>query len=129
MDSADVRCPIFSSSATVYGDPDTAHVDVHVHVYVPETAPTGQPATSYGISKLMIEQILRDLAAADPRWSVGLSRYFNPLEAHPSGDIAECYADPTRAQQELGWRAEYDLEAMMRDAWHWQRKNPRGFRE
>lgn len=43
------------------------------------------------------------------------------------GDVAECYADPTRAEQELGWRAEQGLEEMCRDSWKWQKKNPDGF--
>jgi UDP-glucose 4-epimerase len=221
----------------VYGDPAS--------VPIAETAPVGSPANPYGYSKLMIEQILRDLAVADPRWSVGLLRYFNPVGAHPSGqigedpqglpnnlvpyisqvavgrrqtlsifgddyptpdgtgvrdyihvvdlarghlvaleylmdtgsgmeaaagvagrcrvwnlgtgrgysvyqavaayeracgqsipvevvgrrpgDIAECYADAKRAQQELGWTATHDLDAMMRDVWNWQRQNPDGY--
>ena len=224
MDAAGVRRMIFSSSATVYGDP--------VAVPIPETAPVGSPSNPYGYSKLMIEQILRDLAAADSRWSVALLRYFNPVGAHPSGrigedprgipnnlvpfisqvavgrrealsvfgddyptpdgtgvrdyihvvdlarghlaalehikpncrvwnlgtgrgysvyeavaafekaagreipirvaprrpgDIATCYADPTRARDELGWQAEHDLDAMMRDAWNWQQQNPDGY--
>ncbi|MGI6656977.1 MAG: UDP-glucose 4-epimerase GalE [Desulfobulbus sp.] len=45
-----------------------------------------------------------------------------------SGDIAQCYADPSLAARELGWQAEYDLEAMCADAWHWQSQNPDGFR-
>ena len=224
MEAAGVRCLIVSSSAAVYGVPDA--------VPVPETASTGRPGTPYGTSKLIIEQMLDDLAAADSRWSMGLLRYFNPVGAHPSGeigedprdtpsnlvpciskvaagrrdalsllgddyptadgtgvrdyihvvdlarghiralqrltpgchrwnlgtgrgysvreavaaferasgqsipvrvaprrrgDVAECYADPTRAQRELGWQAEHDLDAMMRDAWHWQRRNPEGY--
>ena len=226
MEAAGVRRLIFSSSATVYGDP--------AQVPIPETAPMGQPANPYGRSKLMVEQILQDLSAADPRWSVGLLRYFNPVGAHASGrigedprgipnnlvpyiaqvavgrrdalsifgddyptpdgtgvrdyihvvdlvrghlaalqhlasttgchvwnlgtgrgysvreavaafervsgqsipvqmaprrpgDIANCYADPSRAEAELGWRAEHDLDAMMRDAWRWQRDNPDGY--
>jgi UDP-glucose 4-epimerase len=255
MDGAGVRRMIFSSSATVYGDPQS--------VPIAETAPVGEPANPYGYSKLMIEQILRDLAAADPRWSVALLRYFNPVGAHPSGqigedpqgipnnlvpyitqvavgrrealsiygddyptrdgtgvrdyihvvdlarghvraleylaksvadhpdhpdqpgqpdqraqpphpsgdqatthchvwnlgtgkgysvreviaafekasgqsipvqvaprrpgDIAACYADPTLAREQLGWQAEHDLDAMMRDAWRWQRQNPQGY--
>ena len=226
MESVGVRRLIFSSSATVYGDP--------AQVPIPETAPVGRPANPYGRSKLMVEHILQDLSGADPRWSVGLLRYFNPVGAHPSGrigedprgipnnlvpyitqvavgrrdalsifgddyptpdgtgvrdyihvmdlvrghlaalqhlanttgcqvwnlgtgrgysvrealaafervsgqsipvqvaprrpgDIATCYADPTRAEAELGWRAEHDLDAMMRDAWRWQRDNPDGY--
>ncbi len=233
MEAASVRRMIFSSSATVYGDP--------VSVPIPETAPVGSPSNPYGYSKLMIEQILRDLAAADPRWSVALLRYFNPVGAHPSGqigedpqgipnnlvpfisqvavgrrralsifgddyptpdgtgvrdyihvvdlarghlaaldylvgagaeraagtgchvwnlgtgrgysvyeavaafekaadreipvqvvprrpgDIATCYADPTLAREQLGWQAEHNLDAMMRDAWNWQQQNPNGY--
>lgn len=44
------------------------------------------------------------------------------------GDIATCYADPTKAQKELGWHAERDLDTMIRDAWNWQRQNPNGYR-
>jgi len=226
MKSVNVRCLIFSSSATVYGNPG--------RVPIQETTPVGQPANPYGRSKLMVEQILQDLSAADPRWSVGLLRYFNPVGAHASGqigedprgvpnnlvpyitqvavgrrdalsifgddyptpdgtgvrdyihvvdlarghlaaleylmdgsgchiwnlgtgsgysvreivaafervseqyiatrvaprrpgDIAVCYADPTLAETQLGWRAEHDLDAMMRDAWNWQRQNPSGY--
>ena len=228
MAGVGVRRLIFSSSATVYGDP--------AHVPIPETAPVGEPANPYGTSKAMIERILMDLAAADPRWSVALLRYFNPVGAHPSGrigedpqghpnnlvpfisqvavgrrealsifgddyatadgtgvrdyihvldlvqghlaalkplmaqtgarvwnlgtgrgysvrevvaaferasgqtipthvaprrpgDIAECYADPSRAREELGWQAERGLDAMMADAWRWQRDNPTGYRD
>ncbi len=226
MESVGVRRLIFSSSATVYGDP--------AQVPIPETAPVGRPANPYGRSKLMVEHILQDLSGADPRWSVGLLRYFNPVGAHPSGrigedprgipnnlvpyitqvavgrrdalsifgddyptpdgtgvrdyihvmdlvrghlaalqhlanttgcqvwnlgtgrgysvrealaafervsgqsipvqvaprrpgDIATCYADPSRAEAELGWRAEHDLDAMIGDAWKWQRDNPDGY--
>ena len=71
---------VFSSSATVYGDPQS--------VPIREDAPTG-PTNPYGRTKWMIEFILRDLAAADPRWSIGILRYFNPAGAHPSGLIGE----------------------------------------
>ena len=71
---------VFSSSATVYGEPST----------VPVTESMPLSATNpYGRTKLMIEQILSDLAAADPRWQVSLLRYFNPIGAHPSGLIGE----------------------------------------
>ncbi|MDO4776475.1 MAG: UDP-glucose 4-epimerase GalE [Cardiobacteriaceae bacterium] len=76
-----VKNMIFSSSATVYGDPGTP-------AFV-ETLPTGEPSNPYGRSKLMIEQILKDLHRADPAWSVALLRYFNPVGAHESGDIGE----------------------------------------
>jgi UDP-glucose 4-epimerase len=75
-----VRNFVFSSSATVYGDPQS--------VPIREDAPTG-PTNPYGRTKWMIEFILRDLAAADPRWSIGILRYFNPAGAHPSGLIGE----------------------------------------
>ena len=48
------------------------------------------------------------------------------VERRP-GDIAECYADPTYAQQVLGWSAERDLELMCKDAWRWQSMNPKGY--
>ena len=49
------------------------------------------------------------------------------IVARRPGDIAECFADPTRAAEELGWRAEYGLERMVEDAWRWQSGNPRGY--
>lgn len=72
---------VFSSSATVYG------VDNQVP-YV-ETMPTHTSTNPYGYTKVMIEQILTDVAKADPEWSVALLRYFNPIGAHPSGLIGE----------------------------------------
>lgn len=81
MRAAGVKNFIFSSSATVYGDqPKIPYV---------ETFPTGMPASPYGRSKLMVEQILTDLHTADPSWSIALLRYFNPVGAHPSGDMGE----------------------------------------
>lgn len=81
MRAAGVTRLVFSSSATVYGDghPMPLH----------EGLPTGHPTNPYGRSKLMVEELLRDLAASDPRWSIGLLRYFNPVGAHPSGEIGE----------------------------------------
>lgn len=216
---------IFSSSATVYGDPET----------VPITEDFPLSCTNpYGRTKLMIEEILRDLCVADSRFNVVLLRYFNPVGAHPSGqigedpagipnnltpyitqvaigkleklsvygddyptpdgtgvrdyihvvdlarghvkalnkleenpgivtynlgtgqgysvlemvrafekasgtqiacqivgrrpgDIASCYADPSKAAKELNWRAEFGLDEMCRDGWNWQEKNPDGF--
>ncbi|HEX7386075.1 MAG TPA: UDP-glucose 4-epimerase GalE [Castellaniella sp.] len=226
MEAAGVRRLVFSSSATVYGDPD--------QVPIAETCPTGTPTNPYGGSKLMVEQILQDLAHADPRWSVALLRYFNPVGAHASGrigedpqgipnnllpyvaqvavgrleqlsvfgsdyptpdgtgvrdyihvvdlaqghlaaldylqqhtgahvwnlgtgtgysvlemihafeaasgrtipytlaprrsgDIAACWADPGKAQRELGWHASRGLPQMMADTWRWQSQNPRGY--
>lgn len=217
---------IFSSSATVYGDAERMPIE--------EWFPTGEVANPYGRSKWMVEEILKDLAKSDPRWSIGILRYFNPVGAHPSGligedprgmpnnlvpyvgqvavgkldcisvfgdcystrdgtgmrdyihvvdlakghlkalaaimrrqgvdvwnlgrgegysvldviraferacgrelpyriveprpgDVAECWAATEKASNELGWRAEYDLETMMRDAWRWQERNPFGY--
>jgi UDP-glucose 4-epimerase len=226
LDTAGVRRIVFSSSATVYGDPAA--------VPIREDAATG-PTNPYGRTKWMIEFILQDLAAADPRWAVANLRYFNPVGAHASGrigedpqgipnnlmpfvaqvavgrrerlsvfggdwptrdgtgvrdyihvvdlarghvaalrrvldvagawtvnlgtgrgtsvlemvaaferasgrpvpyaivgrragDIAECYADPTRAAELLGWRAELGIDAMCADGWRWQGGNPDGYR-
>ncbi|NNE97039.1 MAG: UDP-glucose 4-epimerase GalE [Acidimicrobiales bacterium] len=214
---------VFSSSATVYGDPEV--------LPIPETAATG-PTNAYGRTKLMIEDICRDVAAADPRWRISLLRYFNPVGAHQSGDIGEdpngipnnlvpyvmqvavgrreklsifggdyntadgtgvrdyihvidlaaghiaaldhlpvgcreynlgtgvgasvlevvttaeavsgrtipyeiverragdiatSLADPRRANEELEWRADRSVEAMLTDAWRWQSKHPDGY--
>ena len=221
-----VKKIIFSSSATVY----SADNDMPLR----EDAKTGSCTNPYGWTKFMGEQILRDIAKADPEWSVVLLRYFNPVGAHPSGligehpsgvpnnlmpfisqtavgkreklsvfgndyptpdgtgvrdyihvvdlarghvcamdylmthqgeavfnlgtgqgysvldmvhafeaangvvipyviaprrsgDLAVCYADPARSQQQLGWRAQFDLTDMCRDSWNWQSKNPNGY--
>lgn len=80
MQAAKVRNIVFSSSATVYGDP--------VRVPIDESFPLGA-TNPYGWTKLMGEQILRDLAASDPAWHIVLLRYFNPVGAHASGRIGE----------------------------------------
>ena len=216
---------VFSSSATVYGDPQR----------LPISEDAALSATNpYGQTKLMGEQILRDLGAAQPQWQTACLRYFNPVGAHESGligedprgvpnnlmpyvaqvaagrrdalsvygadyatpdgtgvrdyihvsdlahghvsalqrlerhagsltvnlgtgrgysvlevvaayarassrpvpyrlqprrpgDVAACYADPARAQQLLGWKAEHDLQRMCADSWRWQSMNPQGF--
>jgi len=226
MREYDCKQIVFSSSATVYGDPAT----------VPITEDFPLSATNpYGRSKLMIEEILRDLYISDTTWKIILLRYFNPVGAHPSGligedpdgipnnlmpyitqtavgqlaclsvfgndydtpdgtgvrdyihvvdlaeghikalekidqidevlavnlgtgqgysvlemvkafekasgkevpyciaprrpgDIASCYADPTRAREVLGWEAQYGIEKMCEDAWRWQEKNPKGYK-
>jgi UDP-glucose 4-epimerase len=81
MQAHDVRDLVFSSSATVYGDPPE----------VPITEATRLEATNpYGRTKLMIEELLRDTATSEPgRWRIALLRYFNPVGAHPSGRIGE----------------------------------------
>jgi len=76
-----VRNLVFSSSATVYGDPHT--------VPISEDFPIGGTTNPYGTSKLMIEQILRDLMTSDPAWRIAILRYFNPVGAHSSGLIGE----------------------------------------
>ena len=80
MAEAGVFNLVFSSSATVYGDPQT--------VPIREDFPTGA-TNPYGRSKLMVEEILRDLYRSDNRWNIALLRYFNPVGAHPSGLIGE----------------------------------------
>ncbi|MBE9520905.1 MAG: UDP-glucose 4-epimerase GalE, partial [Proteobacteria bacterium] len=213
-----VRNFVFSSSACVYGDPAT--------VPITEEFPL-QPTNPYGHTKVMIEQILKDLHATDPSLNIALLRYFNPVGAHPSGrigedprgipnnlapyiaqvasgklaelsvygndyptddgtgvrdyihvmdlanghvkaleklaenpgvvtynlgtgrgysvlemvkgfeeaagrkvaykvvgrrpgDIASCYADPTKAERELSWKATRDIDEMCSDTWRWQ---------
>lgn len=76
-----VKRIIFSSSATVYGDP--------AFVPITEDCPKGKITNPYGQTKSMLEQILTDLHTADPEWSVILLRYFNPVGAHKSGLIGE----------------------------------------
>ena len=71
---------VFSSSATVYGDPHTVPITEEFPLH------TTNP---YGTTKWMIEQILQDLVHAHPEWSVALLRYFNPIGAHPSGQLGE----------------------------------------
>ena len=218
---------VFSSSATVYGEP--------AQMPISEACPLGRPTNPYGRSKLMVEDMLRDVAASDRRWRIAILRYFNPVGAHESGlmgedpngipnnllpyiaqvavgklpelavfgndyptpdgtgvrdyihvvdlaeghlraleamqnltgahvwnlgngqgysvlemvraleaasgkpvpyrvaprrpgDIATCYADPAKAERELGWKAQRGLDEMMRDAWRWQSMNPDGYR-
>lgn len=72
---------VFSSSATVYGDPKS--------VPLFETDPVGHATNPYGATKIMIEQICGDFAKADPSFNIALLRYFNPIGAHPSGLLGE----------------------------------------
>ena len=72
---------IFSSSATVYGDP--------AEIPITEQCPKGQCTNPYGWTKSMLEQVLMDIQKADPEWNVVLLRYFNPVGAHPGGTIGE----------------------------------------
>lgn len=226
MAAAGVFRLVFSSSATVYGEP--------TQMPIREDFPTGVPANPYGRTKLIVEELLRDLSVSDPRWSIALLRYFNPIGAHESGligedphgipnnllpyiakvasgalnelsifgddyptrdgtgvrdyihvvdlaeghlkalqkitassgvhvwnlgtgtgysvldivkaferasgcsipyqvaprrpgDIAECWADPSKAERELGWKASRGLDSMMIDTWRWQSNNPKGY--
>jgi UDP-glucose 4-epimerase len=80
LHSAKVKRLIFSSSATVYGDPQSVPIE--------ESAPTCT-TNPYGTTKLVIEWMLKDLAHAHPEWSIGVLRYFNPVGAHASGLIGE----------------------------------------
>jgi UDP-glucose 4-epimerase len=80
MERHGCRTLVFSSSATVYGKPER----------LPITEDAALASTNpYGATKLMGEQILRDLETSDPRWKIALLRYFNPVGAHPSGMIGE----------------------------------------
>ncbi len=81
MRHAGVKNIIFSSSATVYGDP--------AFIPITEECPKGNPTNPYGQTKSMLEQILTDFHRADPEWNVVLLRYFNPIGAHESGLIGE----------------------------------------
>ena len=72
---------IFSSSATVYGDP--------VEIPITEQCPKGQCTNPYGWTKSMLEQIMMDMQKADPEWNIVLLRYFSPIGAHPSGTMGE----------------------------------------
>jgi UDP-glucose 4-epimerase len=81
MQAAGVKTIVFSSSATVYGDPAS--------VPIREDFPVGGTTNPYGTSKLFIEKILQDMAIADADWRIALLRYFNPVGAHESGQIGE----------------------------------------
>ena len=76
-----VKNIVFSSSATVYGDP--------AQIPITENCPKGQPTNPYGWTKSMLEQVLTDIHTSDPEWNVILLRYFNPIGAHKSGMIGE----------------------------------------
>ncbi|WP_159991250.1 UDP-glucose 4-epimerase GalE [Pelistega ratti] len=81
MRDAGVFSLVFSSSATVYGNPQ--------EIPISENCPLGNPTNPYGMSKWMVERILQDTAKANEQWSIALLRYFNPIGAHPSGLIGE----------------------------------------
>ncbi|WP_180085998.1 UDP-glucose 4-epimerase GalE [Acinetobacter sp. YH12103] len=81
MQRAGVFRLVFSSSATVYDEANISPLN--------EDMPTGMPSNNYGYTKLIVEQLLQKLSAADERWSIALLRYFNPVGAHKSGQIGE----------------------------------------
>ena len=224
MQREEIKKIVFSSSATVYGDPESLPLS--------ENHPL-RATNPYGRTKLMIEEILRDLYVSDPSWHITILRYFNPVGAHESGligedpqgipnnlmpfvaqvavgrrdylrvfggdydtidgtgvrdyihvvdlakghlaalealdhpqceainlgtgdgysvlqvveafekasgrpvpykivdrrpgDIAACWADPSKAKNMLGWEARYDLRKMCEDTWRWQSMNPMGY--
>jgi UDP-glucose 4-epimerase len=89
LQAAGVRTVVFSSSATVYGDARRMPIDESVPTHI---------TNPYGRTKLVVEDLLRDLAASEPGWSVTLLRYFNPVGAHPSGHLGE---DPQGAPNNL----------------------------
>ncbi len=80
MKAHNIKNLVFSSSCTVYGNPDNLPIN--------ENSPL-QPANPYGRSKQMVEEILKDLSASDSKLNIALLRYFNPIGAHPSGKIGE----------------------------------------
>ena len=225
MEKHNCKNIIFSSSATVYGDPHTLPIKEDFPLSV---------TNPYGRTKLITEDILKDVYKADNEWNIVLLRYFNPIGAHECGDIGEdpkgvpnnlipyimqvavgnlekvqvfgndfdthdgtgvrdyihvvdlarghvsalkklekgsgltiynlgtgigysvldiiksasaavgrdlpyvitprragdiaaCYADATKAKEELGWEAQYDIKRMCEDSWRWQSKHPNGF--
>lgn len=81
MDRSGVRKLVFSSSATVYGKPTCVPID--------ENSSVGSIENPYGRSKFITEQMLNDLSLSDPRWSIAVLRYFNPVGAHDSGLLGE----------------------------------------
>ena len=139
MDAADCRSIVFSSSATVYGEPESMPLIEKLNM---------DAQSCYGRTKEHIEDMLVDLAASDDRWNIALLRYFNPVGAHESGrigedpsgkelpykivarrpgDVAVSYADPSSALADLGWSASRDIDTMVRDHWNWQKNNPNGY--
>jgi UDP-glucose 4-epimerase len=81
MESAGVHHLVFSSSCTVYGEPERVPLD--------ESHPVGGVSSPYGRTKFQMEEIIRDHASVNPNFKAGVLRYFNPVGAHPSGEIGE----------------------------------------
>lgn len=107
MKDANVRKIVFSSSATVYGNPEKLPIT--------ESCPTSMPTNPYGYTKLAIEQMMTQLVKSDPSWSVAALRYFNPVGAHSSGQIGEDPKDipnnllPYIAQVAVGRRKQLSI--------------------
>ena len=107
MERHNVRTLVFSSSATVYGEPS--------RLPVAETAKTGGVTNPYGRTKFVIEEILMDVRRSDTRWNIVILRYFNPVGAHSSGLIGEDPSGPPNnlmpyiAQVAVGRRAELTI--------------------
>jgi UDP-glucose 4-epimerase len=117
-----------------YDTPDGTGVRDYIHV------------VDLAIGHLKALQLL-DKRTGVGTWNLGTGRGYSVLEvlrafekasgksipyrivARRAGDIAACWADPSKAEMELGWRAERGLEAMMQDAWLWQSQNPNGYRQ
>jgi UDP-glucose 4-epimerase len=81
MEKAGVHQLVFSSSCTVYGEPERVPLD--------ESHPVGRVSSPYGRTKFQMEEIIRDHSSANPNFKAGVLRYFNPVGAHPSGEIGE----------------------------------------
>lgn len=83
MKKNNIKRIVFSSSATVYGDPTPDLLPLT------EKTPTAMPTNPYGYTKLVVEKMMQQLVTSDPSWSIGVLRYFNPVGAHKSGQIGE----------------------------------------
>ncbi len=113
MDRAGVRNLVFSSAATVYGDPAS--------VPIREDFPLS--ATNLGTGRgYSVLDMVRAFAAASDR-----EVRYQIAERRP-GDVASCYADPTHAKTVLGWDAKRGIDTMCTDHWRWQSENPNGYR-
>merc|ERR1711902_204714 len=119
MGEFSVKKIVFSSSATVYGQPKYLPVD--------EKHPTGNCTNPYGKTKYFMEEIIKDVSAADQEWGCTLLRYFNPVGAHPSGRIGEDPQGvpnnlmPYVAQVAVGRREKLSVYGEDLQPWHWHR--------
>ena len=100
MESSKIFKLIVSSSAAVYGE--------QKKIPISEEQQSESPTNPYGRSKLMIEMILEDLVKSNPRWSIGILRYFNPIGAHESGMIGENTKDIPDNKTAFGNPASYN---------------------